>query len=475
MSAPTAGTRKEAAATVQTELPVNLTVLELKNGRVSYRGDFRAFKGIGGKRQVLVGDVPADDEHARKRAIEAYTKRLDELQTVRANQTIVRLSFDPRIGPLAVHHLRLMAASPSYKRSYVRRVRQALERFIVASENARLSTFTVAWIEKYVSERRMQPGRRPNTLIAANTIRNEINALCSVFGRALDMKLFGENPVLALPDRPNGNIPEAVYLSAGEVARLLDAAAELDAETRAARAAVREYDERHVPGEHRPLPPFDIARRTPFLEAILATLVYTGGRLSEVLGLTVEELRFGPHPCVLFRDNRFRELKYAHHKREVEFWRPLRRILAAHIEEHGLTEGLLFPGRDGAMRTGIASSFQRCLERAGLTEREDGKRLTRHSLRHTYATHMLHTVMRDDRGRLVQRSVDSVRRRLGHRTAALIETVYGHLDLKIPLRQGLNFEPGRRYPARRLGDQGRFAAAIATTRSTPRRHLELVA
>lgn len=441
-SAPGAHAPKEDAS-----LPANLKVLMLKNGNVTYRGDFRAFRDVGGGRDVLVGNVPADDEHAKERAIERYKQRLAQLGQAKADRAHHMLTYNPRIGPFAAYHLGELAASPHYRPSTVKSIQRALVHLIVFSQNARLSEIGPAALGRYVAMRRKAPGRSPGTFTAENTIRNEINAASGLFERAVALDLIHVNPVTRMPDRPKGTITDAVFLSAEEAARLLDAAAELDAEARAAQVQVSAYCEAKARDEVTALPRFDLARRIPFMEAIVATLLYTGGRLNEVLGLTVEDyLRRGRRSRILFVANTHRELKRKHHKRKLECWKPLRHILDRHIEEHGLTTGLLFPGRNGQMVVGIATAFWRCVVRAGLDQRADGKRVTRHALRHTYATHLLHTYVRGEHGDWVERSHDSVAKRLGHRTSDLVATVYGHLDVDIPQRRTLSFERHRRYP-----------------------------
>jgi integrase len=79
-----------------------------------------------------------------------------------------------------------------------------------------------------------------------------------------------------------------------------------------------------------------------------------------------------------------------------------------------------------------------------------GRVLTTHSLRHTYATRMLCTLVKSEKGRWAERSADNVRRKLGHRTSDLVERVYGHETDGERRTKALSFERSRKLPAKRL-------------------------
>jgi integrase len=69
----------------------------------------------------------------------------------------------------------------------------------------------------------------------------------------------------------------------------------------------------------------------------------TGGRKSEVLGLTVDDVSL-ERRTVTFRPNKYRGLKTRSSRRTVPLWPQLEEVLREHLEERReLSIGLLFP------------------------------------------------------------------------------------------------------------------------------------
>ncbi len=183
-------------------------------------------------------------------------------------------------------------------------------------------------------------------------------------------------------------------------------------------------------------------KRRDDAEAILATLLYTGGRISEVLGLTAADVDFDAN-IVRFRANKFRKLKRDWHARDVQLWSPLSAVLRAHLARLNLTPfAPLFPSAVGS-RTPVGridKVLARCCRRAGLL-----KHVSPHVLRHTYATMLLRTYTRAADGRPIQRSAFDAAKALGHGSSQLVDRVYGHAAYE-DCTETLTYEAERRLP-----------------------------
>jgi len=157
----------------------------------------------------------------------------------------------------------------------------------------------------------------------------------------------------------------------------------------------------------------------PFLHPLLATFALTGGRVSEVLGLEVDDVN-RDRGVVTFRPNAWRRLKTPTSHRSVPLWPQLREIL----DEYLVTAPpgrLLFPWfRVGAehMCHDFRGSLDTVAERAGWKPGEIRGRI----FRHTYTAARLQTL---DAGAPV--SVYTVAKELGHGGDAMVKQVYGHL------------------------------------------------
>ena len=117
---------------------------------------------------------------------------------------------------------------------------------------------------------------------------------------------------------------------------------------------------------------------------ILATQAYTGARENEVLGLMVADVSLvgGDRGAgvIHFRHNGYRKLKNDESERVFSMWRAHARILRAYLAKaKPRQDGLLFPGRNGAMWKELREAMARDLKEAGIT-----KQITDHSMRHSY-------------------------------------------------------------------------------------------
>ena len=160
----------------------------------------------------------------------------------------------------------------------------------------------------------------------------------------------------------------------------------------------------------------------PFAYPLIATMLLTGGRRDEVLGLEVDDVSL-ERKTVTFRPNRWRRLKTKRSHRVVPLWPQLERILRVYFPERERMGGgtLLFPSfRTGqeAMLTDIRKLLDAVAKRAGWKEGE----ITTKMFRHTYISARIQTT---HNGAPV--AAFTVAREVGHSSTAMIEKVYGHL------------------------------------------------
>jgi integrase len=432
-----------------------IRLIDNGSGRHSYQGDFRHLRHVGGRRLILMEPGSRMPVRCRDRADALYRATEEALVASRERVGILKLQFDPTLGPTARAYLIAKAKGGNHAIGTLEIEGRALTRFVTYFNNPRLSAITGVALEQYCRTRLLVPGNSRGSTISPRTVRNELYALSGMFEQARRWKLVHHNVVADISNKPLArSASEAVWLTSEQAARLLDAAVRLGTITRWAKCIVITWRDERARGCAGCQPPrwaYAAARRYAHCEALLATFLYTGGRLKEVLGLEVKDVLF-EDKRVWFRPNRYRTLKRTHHKRRVELWRPLADTLKHHIATLENKAGLLFPGLDGKMTQAITSPFMRCVREAGLESdlAVVGRRLTRHSLRHTYATRLLRTVVRSEDGTRVERSAYSVARHLGHRTSYLVETVYAHDLDGTPLTNRLSYEQNRLHRASRL-------------------------
>ena len=228
--------------------------------------------------------------------------------------------------------------------------------------------------------------------------RQHLNSLSNLYRRAVADSLVPANPVTALlpTEKPKGSTEEAAWLEVPEAALLLDAA--------------KHYEPKRD----------DLGM--PFAYPLIATMLLTGGRRDEVLGLEVDDVSL-ERKTVTFRPNRWRRLKTKRSHRVVPLWPQLERILRVYFPERERMDGgtLLFPSfRTGqeAMLTDIRKLLDAVAKRAGWKEGE----ITTKMFRHTYISARIQTTHNG-----VPVAAFTVAREVGHSSTAMIEKVYGHL------------------------------------------------
>ena len=335
-----------------------------------------------------------------------FTAKLTELQDKRRGRAGAPQQRTTRIAVLARDHL--VAKRKAGRTSYAHlsdlenRLETAIKYFGTDRDPRTIEPKEVgAWAEALADGGRRKPG----------TVRHYLMALSGLFGRAQEglYVMPGYNPVGALQEKPSGwRRGEAAFLEVHEAALLLEAA-------------------RVLTDQHRG------SNSTPGLHAIVATLLLTGGRASEVMGLDVEDVSFD-RGLVYIRPNAHRGLKTQTSIRTVPLWPQLREILQEWMfgGEQPRTSGLLFPAANGGRAHDLRKSLD---EMAALSRMEPGEVRTRR-FRHTYCSARLQTVQRilkpggdptePSAWEHIEVSKFQVQKEMGHGGAQLVDRIYGH-------------------------------------------------
>jgi len=393
-----------------------------RKSRIYWRGgrgwaDFRDFADVGGRREALKpdGDDHATDDRAVARVL--ADRRLAELKQLRRQRAILGESAAATtLEAYAAYHLVQKKRSGRVTDGWLDQAENYLERAVEYFGAQRpLMSITVAhvldWAE-VVKETVRGPGGDP---ASPGTVRHHLNALSNLYQRAKSENLVAGNynPVSAIMrgEKPTGRRQEAAFLEQHEAAALMAAA-------------------RRVKSK-RP----DIA--CPFLPELIATLLLTGGRKAEVLGLEVDDVSF-ERKTVSFSPNQWRRLKTAHSIRTVPLWPQLEAILGPYIMPADRTprSGLLFPSTNRAGATIMVRDFRKALAVVAKAAKLDTARITPKVFRHTYCAARLQSL---DNGQPV--SAWTVKTELGHGSLAMVERVYGHLGQTRDRTEGVEYLP----------------------------------
>ena len=323
------------------------TRVYLKGSR--YYGDFR---DLGGKLEALkpLGSKSATDDPDVAAALAAA--RVKELESIKRGLAIVGTGAATMFARYCAHHLKEKAKHGEVTAGTIAEQQVHLERAITFFCNGGrpvprdpetgdailtkikdrpLTSIKVKDVKDWADWlRTTYKGRRGNDALSPGAIRHNINSLSSVFARAIeDEKVpVGYNPVASWSKKPKGRPAEARWLEPHECALLLEAAKTYAHETAREDQAI------------------------PDLHALLATSLLTGGRPSEVAGLTVDDVSFA-RKTVTFRPNQFRRLKTLGSARVVPLWPQLEEILREYLAGANAPTGrLLFPSQHRRLRGG---------------------------------------------------------------------------------------------------------------------------
>jgi integrase/recombinase XerC len=233
------------------------------------------------------------------------------------------------------------------------------------------------------------PGKRKG--LSGGPRRHHLNTLSNLYAYAREDGVVpsGFNPVADLNDKPQAPKRERDFFQVPEAALFLDAA------------------KRYEPKRD------DLA--VPFAYELVATLLLTGGRPSEVTGLDIADIDFDRETV------RIRGTKTDGSDRTISLWPQLARILRRYIGTR--RTGLLFPNpRTGRPMTDIRKLLNGVAAAAGLVQH-----ITPYITRHTYCAARLQTLDGD-----APISPYTVGKELGHSGDALVRRVYGHLGTVRP-------------------------------------------
>lgn len=364
------------------------------------RRAYADFRDMGGGREALIaeGDTRATTDPVIAETLVAA--RLAELQERKRDRVLTGIQERASLKTFVAHHLVQKAKAGKVTETHLanseRILRLAIEHF---GDERDLASIGVGDVQGWVNALSARAGRRGGRL-SAGSLHEYLSVLSNVYKRAQSEGRVtpGFNPVAAMMDKPTSKPEEARWLEVHDAALLLESARMYTSERK--------------------------DRGLPFIHALLATYLLTGGRETEVLGLEVQDINF-ERRTVTFRPNEWRRLKTRTSHRSVQLWPQLERILRDYLRESGRVGGLLFPSprlNDDTGANVMVTDFRWALD--AIAERVGWKagEIRSKMFRHTYTAARLQTL---DNSAPV--SIYTVGRELGHGGEALVKRVYGHL------------------------------------------------
>lgn len=382
-----------------------------QGGEARFYADFRDYSDVGGGREALrpVGTARATtDEHLAQTLL---AQRLTALEAMRVrghrNEPVHRVM----LSAFAEYHLQLKRSSALFTEQWLDAAEghlntareffcQGSSRSTAATDDRALDTITVRDVQAFVHWLADRPNGRGGRL-STSSQRKCLNSLSNLFRRAISEGAIapGRNPVAALLEKPQDRAArsEANWLEVPRAALLLDAS------------------------KHYAMRRSHMAMPSGTLRAVIGTMLLTGGRPSEVLGLQVEDVSF-ERKLVTFRPNEIRgRLKTRGSHRSVPLWPQLAEILGDFLAARGqLVPGEpLFANAEGVSPVvDVRKGLDAVLARLGWPVGS----VRPYAFRHTYCSARLQTL---DGGAPV--SPFTVARELGHGGLSLVNRVYGHL------------------------------------------------
>ena len=360
--------------------------------------DFRDYADVGGRQEALIarGERQATTDADVAAAVAAT--RLRELDEMRRNRALHGRARGTTLAAYAADHLVKKAKAGKVTTDWLamgeRFLRQAVAFFGAERDLESIRVDDVqAWIT-HLATTKTARGRAPST----GTVRHALNALSNLYRRAQSEGRVppGFSPVAALLDKPAGGRREAKWLEVPDAALLLESA-------------------RTLP----PLPSQRDALPAPFVHALLAAFLLTGGRSAELLGLEVSDVSFDRR-TVTIRPNAWRRLKTLTSARVIPLWPQLEEILRPFIFSRP-PAALLFPSFI-TEREAMLTDWRKSLDRVALRAGWQAGEIRTKAFRHTYCAARLQTM---DAGAPV--SPFTVSRELGHGSRTMVEEIYAHL------------------------------------------------
>ena len=375
-----------------------------KKSRIYWRdqgGVRRAYidlRDLGGGREALMVKGEKRGTTDPDIAAELATRRVKELETRKRQKVLLGVERVEGLKRFAALHLLQKAKAGKVTTGWLEAAEyHLLEAIGFFGEDRDVASVTTGDVQKFANHLQAMPNGRGGTL-SAGSQRHYLNSLSNLFRRAQSEGVVtpGYNPVAALMEKPAGKPAEARWLQPHDAALLLESA--------------RTY---------RPDPDAHAGPVYP----LLAVLMLTGGRTSEVLGLEVDDVSFH-RQTVTFRPNSWRRLKTLTSHRSIPLWPQAEAILREYFadkEREGGLGRLLFPSpvsRSEALITDFRKALDAVAGRCGWAKGEIRSKM----FRHTYCSARLQTL---DAGAPV--SPYTVGKELGHGGTAMVERVYSHL------------------------------------------------
>ena len=367
------------------------------------RGQGRVYKPkVRGKKTAVwwldftVGEQRYRESSGTEVQADAFTKLAQRRREVEMGAPAVPLA-PTTLGAFVAHHIAEKTKAGKFTAGWVTANAQYLARAVEHFGAARrLASVTGPDVGRWV--------QALGTSFEPGSIHHHLNALSNCYRRASAEGVVpsGTNPVRDFknsgeaPTRPD---TEAEWLEVSDAALLLEAA-------------------RTFPHDRA-----DKGGRTvlPFIYPLIATLLLTGGRETEVLGLEVADVSFD-RETVTFRPNAWRRLKTRGSSRTVPLLPQLAEILRPYVfNTNRPPSRLLFPS-PYLKREGMVNDWRKSLDAVAVRAGWQAEEIRSKMFRHTYATARLQTL---DHGAPV--ASWTVAKELGHASTKMIEATYGHL------------------------------------------------
>jgi integrase len=256
-----------------------------------------------------------------------FSRKVEELRERNRTRVSTGRWKSTELGTYAARHLIEKANAGKnvdrWLKSVERHLTEAVAFFGAHRDLASISTADVASYVEHLAQ--LDSGRAgddgKSRKLSLGSQRKYLNSLSNLYRRAISEGCVpaGANPVAALMDKPIAAEHDAAWLEVYDAALLLE--------------ACRAYEPKDTgPAEGVP---------GALLHAAVATFLLTGGRTSEVLGLTVGDLSFD-RGRITFRTHPHRRLKNRQSVRSVPLWPQLRAVLVPYVAS------LATEGPDGA-------------------------------------------------------------------------------------------------------------------------------
>ena len=365
-----------------------------RNGR--WWADLRDYDDVGGGRESLRRPGKSWATKDRDIALELLAARVEDLERLRRAKLMGAMhGIRPaEFQAYAAHHLRRKAAAGQVTEKTLATAEHHLARAVeFFGATTYLHAITVADVTRW-SESLSGASNGRSGVLSGGSVRHYLNDLSNLFRRAQGEGRVqpGYNPVGAMMDKPNAARREAAWLEVHDAALVFEAA--------------------------RTWRPERPDKATPYAHPIIGTFLLTGGRMSEVLGLLVDDISFD-RGTVTFRPHPHRRLKSKTSHRSVPLFPQLREILQAHVFERGHVSGLLFPSH---IRPGVITDLRATLDAVGKRAGFEVGEVRTKKFRHTFCSAALQLL---DRGAPI--SPWTVSRWMGHGGRSLVDRIYGHL------------------------------------------------